>query len=211
MHQRTSAKAWGTVVILALSSWATAATASVNIPFKSPTDKPAPRRASTSQGASRGELCGQSAQTAPISVKALLPDSHYGLTAAERPTIVAYLPATSATEVFFSIKDEAKQLHFSTHVPISGQAGLVSLTLPEQAPALEAGEELPVVFGREVQWKAAAQQSLCRGLDSENRTRLYRYIRAHAAAFHHQSRIFGRIRPVVRHHRNAGAAKAAAP
>jgi hypothetical protein len=116
------------------------ATAKVKIPFKAPTNKPAPRQASTSQGASRGLLCAQSTAQSPVSVKALVPESHYGLTSAERPTMLAYLPATSAKEVFFSIKDEAKQLHFETSLPISGEAGLLSLTLPDQAPALEVGK-----------------------------------------------------------------------
>lgn len=115
------------------------ATARVKIPFKAPPNKPSPRRASTSQGASRGLLCSQStAQT--MTVKALVPESHYGLTAAARPTILAYLPETSATEVFFSIKGEDKQLHYEASLPISGKAGLLSLNLPDDAPALESGK-----------------------------------------------------------------------
>ncbi|PZD72086.1 hypothetical protein C1752_04081 [Acaryochloris thomasi RCC1774] len=138
MYRTTPVLALGSMV-LTMGSWAMApmAAASVNIPFKSPSDKPAPRRASTSQGASRGGLCDSAATAESASVKALLPESHYGLTAVERPTIVAYLPETSATEVFFSLKDEAKQLHFETSLPISGKAGLFSFQLPAQAPALE--------------------------------------------------------------------------
>lgn len=141
MYRTTSVLALGSVVLTA-GFWAVApvASASVNIPFKSPADKPAPRRASTSQGASRGGLCESGVTAGAASVKALLPESHYGLTAVERPTIVAYLPETTATEVFFSLKDEAKQLHFAASVPISGKAGLFSFQLPEQAPALEPGK-----------------------------------------------------------------------
>ena len=47
---------------------------------------------------------------------------------------------TSATELFFSVKTEAKQLHYQFSLPLSGQAGLVRLQLPEQAPPLEVGE-----------------------------------------------------------------------
>jgi hypothetical protein len=141
MYRITPVTALGGV-FLTMSSWVMApiATASVNIPFKSPSDKPAPRRASTSQGASRGGLCDSAAAAKAVSLKALLPENHYGLTAVARPTIVAYLPATSATEVFFSLKDEAKQLHFETSIPISGAAGLLSFQLPEQAPVLEPGK-----------------------------------------------------------------------
>lgn len=129
-------------IVLSMSCWAIApvSTASVKIPFKSPSDKPAPRRASTSQGASRGGLCDSSVSRGAASVKALLPENHYGLTAVERPMIVAYLPETSATEVFFSLKDETKQLHFEASLPISGKAGLFRFQLPEQAPALEPGK-----------------------------------------------------------------------
>ncbi len=141
MYRIIRPKAFGSIVLaascLALAPSVVAKSAKKLIPFQAPTDKPAPRRASTSQGASRGLLCSESASDVSMSVKALLPENHYGITAMERPTIVAYLPATSATEVFVSIKDEAKQLHFETTVPISGKAGLLSFQLPETAPALE--------------------------------------------------------------------------
>lgn len=140
MYRITPAMFLGATAFAASCWLAPVATANVKILFRSP-EQPAPRRASTSQGASRGLLCGQaSPDSAPVSVKALLPESHYGITGAERPTIVAYLPETSATEVFFSLKDEAKQLHFETTMPISGEAGLISLQLPEHAPALEPGK-----------------------------------------------------------------------
>ncbi|MGB7416434.1 MAG: DUF928 domain-containing protein [Thermosynechococcaceae cyanobacterium] len=141
MYQVIRSAALGSVAF-AVSCWMVTpiATARVKIPFKAPPSKPAPRRASTSQGASRGLLCAQSTAQASMSVKALVPESHYGLTSAERPTILAYLPETSATEVFFSIKSEDKRLHYETSLPISGKAGLMSVTLPKNAPALESGK-----------------------------------------------------------------------
>ncbi|MGF1602839.1 MAG: DUF928 domain-containing protein [Thermosynechococcaceae cyanobacterium] len=140
MYPMIRSAAFGSIAF-AVGCWMVTplATARVKIPFKAPLSKPAPRRASTSQGASRGLLCAQPAAQA-MSVKALVPQSHYGLTSAERPTILAYLPETSATEVFFSIKSEDKKLHYETNLPISGKAGLLSVTLPDDAPALESGK-----------------------------------------------------------------------
>lgn len=66
----------------------------------------------------------------------LLPDNRYGYTVTARPTFLAYLPETSAREVFFSLQTQHGQLTYQTHLPVSGEAGIWQFQLPEAAPEL---------------------------------------------------------------------------
>ena len=70
---------------------------------------------------------------------ALLPTTKYGLTVAARPTFFVYLPPTSSQEVFFSLQDEQGNHHYQTTLKFSGRGGVVSVTLPEEAPELKVG------------------------------------------------------------------------
>ncbi|WP_199247657.1 DUF928 domain-containing protein [[Phormidium] sp. ETS-05] len=67
----------------------------------------------------------------------LLPDqdTKLGLTVEAHPTFFWYVPNTSARQVEFLLMDETDVI-YETQVNISGNAGIVSLTLPETAPAL---------------------------------------------------------------------------
>jgi Domain of Unknown Function (DUF928) len=73
-------------------------------------------------------------------LRALLPTTRYGRTVAARPTFFVYLPPTAAKEVFFSLQDERRNHHYQTILKISGKGGIVSFTLPEDAPELEMGK-----------------------------------------------------------------------
>jgi len=70
---------------------------------------------------------------------ALLPTTQHGRTAEARPTFFVYLPPTSSKEVFFSLQDEQGNHHYQTILKISGHRGVVSITLPDEAPELEVG------------------------------------------------------------------------
>ncbi|GAB4305384.1 MAG: hypothetical protein Fur0025_47450 [Oscillatoriaceae cyanobacterium] len=63
------------------------------------------------------------------------PDTKLGLTVEAHPTFFWYVPNTSARQVEFLLMDETDVI-YETQVNISGNAGIVSLTLPETAPAL---------------------------------------------------------------------------
>ena len=52
------------------------------------------------------------------------------------PTILVYLPRSNAQQVVFRLKDESKNLIYEQLLPISDQAGIVAIQLPETAPAL---------------------------------------------------------------------------
>ncbi len=76
----------------------------------------------------------------PASLMALLPPTYYGTTLAERPTILVYIPASQAEEAVFSLKDDAGNTQFQMTLPVSGWAGVLTLQLPPDAPALEVGK-----------------------------------------------------------------------
>lgn len=76
----------------------------------------------------------------PAAILALLPQSYFGTTVSERPTILVYLPASTAKEMVFSLKDEAGKLKHQMTLPVSGTAGIVAIKLPAEVPALEVGK-----------------------------------------------------------------------
>ncbi|MDJ0553754.1 MAG: DUF928 domain-containing protein [Microcoleaceae cyanobacterium MO_207.B10] len=70
----------------------------------------------------------------------LLPETNYGRTVSERPTIFVYVPKMSAREIFFSLQDEQRNTIYQTKLKVSGDEGIVSFTLPPEAPELEMGK-----------------------------------------------------------------------
>ncbi|MBE9181162.1 DUF928 domain-containing protein [Oculatella sp. LEGE 06141] len=109
--------------------------------FTPPPNQPAPRYAAG--GASRTNLYGSNLALAaqPLAMMALTPESFYGTTLSAHPTILTYLPASNAQEAIFSLKDEEKNLHYRMVIPVSGQAGIITVQLPEDAPPLEVGKD----------------------------------------------------------------------
>lgn len=111
-------------------------------------DPPGPGKPKdTAGGASRdGRQCAQELAAASSCVKPLMPATQEGLTVAERPVFLAYVPQTSAKQVFFSLVDENNQNIYQTKVPITGNSGILSVQLPDTAPALEVGKNYHWTF-----------------------------------------------------------------
>jgi Domain of Unknown Function (DUF928) len=112
--------------------------------FSPPPGSAAPRQAAG--GASRVG----SAATTPMeqqSMKPLVPQSYFGTTLKARPTIMTYVPASDAQEAIFSLKDENGNMVHQMVLPVSGEAGVMAVQLPENAPELE--------MGRNYQWFVA--------------------------------------------------------
>jgi hypothetical protein len=104
----------------------------------------APRE--TRGGSSRGDLaCATGAAAMGAQLMPLLPNSQYGLTMAERPTLFAYIPATSAQELFVTLKDDGGSIHYQAILPMARQ-GVVAVELPD-AP--------PLVPGKSYEWGIA--------------------------------------------------------
>ncbi|MEH2247744.1 DUF928 domain-containing protein [Nostoc sp.] len=78
--------------------------------------------------------------TEPAALIALLPQSFYGTTVSERPTILVYLPASNAQEAVFSLKDEAGNMQHQMNIPVAGKTGVIAIKLPANAPALTVGK-----------------------------------------------------------------------
>ena len=108
-------------------------------------DRGAPQQAAG--GASRANTYGTIASATGLqSMLALMPESFYGTTLEARPTILVYVPASYAQEGVFSLKDEAKNLVYQMTVPVSSEGGVMAVTLPESAPALEVGQNYQWFF-----------------------------------------------------------------
>ena len=90
-------------------------------------------------GATRGEQCFQDAELPKPALKSLAPANYQGLTVAARPTLFVHVPQTTAQEAFFSLQDEQGQ-YYQTILPLPDQSGIMSIQLPEAAPALEVGK-----------------------------------------------------------------------
>jgi hypothetical protein len=62
------------------------------------------------------------------------------LTISEHPEFFVYVPQTSATEAEFILKDEEDNDVYRTNLALSGEPGIVSVSLPEDLPSLEVGK-----------------------------------------------------------------------
>jgi Domain of Unknown Function (DUF928) len=80
------------------------------------------------------------AGSGPAALIAVLPQSYYGTTLSERPTVMVYLPASSALEAVFSLKDEAGNMQHQMTIPVAGKSGVIGVKLPNDAPALAVGK-----------------------------------------------------------------------
>ena len=78
--------------------------------------------------------------TGSAALMALLPQNFYGTTLAERPTILVYLPASTANEAVFSLKDEAGNTLHQMTLPVAAASGVMAIKLPATAPALTIGK-----------------------------------------------------------------------
>lgn len=110
--------------------------------FSASDPKPVPFPTSTA-GASRlgtHNLNPSAVAQGPAALIALLPQTFYGTTISERPTILVYIPASNAQEAVFSLKDQAGQMQYQAVIPVAGQAGVIAIQLPPTAPALTVGK-----------------------------------------------------------------------
>ena len=108
------------------------------VTFKAPQGS---RPQQTVGGASRGEQCPLDSMEQDLSLIPLLPKGSPSLTMESRPTLMVHVPETSATSALLSIRDADEDYDYQTMVSIGDGAGIVSLTVPEDAPALDVNHE----------------------------------------------------------------------
>ena len=104
-----------------------------------PPDKKSPQKSRGGASRTIGQCINQT-ENSDVPFAPLLPAESQGLTVASHPTVLAYLPETTAQKALFSWQDENNKDHYQTVVPIQNQGGIISLTLPEDAPPLEVGK-----------------------------------------------------------------------
>ncbi|MGD1858121.1 MAG: DUF928 domain-containing protein [Leptolyngbyaceae cyanobacterium] len=86
-------------------------------------------------GGRRDQLCNASIPDPPLTL--LMPPTNQGFTVARHPTFLAYLPQTSAQNVFLKLEDEHGNYFYHTTLPLPTGSGIMSFTIPDTAPALE--------------------------------------------------------------------------
>ncbi|MBT9314907.1 DUF928 domain-containing protein [Leptothoe spongobia] len=78
-------------------------------------------------------------------VQALMPENNFGLTFAERPTVVVQLPENTSTQrLILTVMDEAGLYYAEEEFSVVDQTGLITLSLSSQAP--------PLAIGRNYRW-----------------------------------------------------------
>lgn len=94
----------------------------------------------TKGGASRRGECMAELSNSEVNVTPILPDPSKSLTVASHPTFLAHIPSTSAKKVFLRIKDNKEEYEYTTILPITGQEGIIRVTLPPEAPPLKTAQ-----------------------------------------------------------------------
>ncbi len=94
----------------------------------------------TTGGASRGQQCIVDLDNSEVPIIPILPAINQRLTLVANPIFFIHIPQTSARKVFFQIEDENEENSYQTIIPISGNAGILRITLPQDAPPLEIGK-----------------------------------------------------------------------
>jgi hypothetical protein len=109
------------------------------IQFRPSRDAPMPDRTSGA-GSRTNLLCPQDVNLtvgdSQPALMALVPQTKQGLTLAARPTFWVHLPKTSAQRAVLSLREEGRTFHSQSFFPITGEVGIVSFALPEEAPVL---------------------------------------------------------------------------
>jgi hypothetical protein len=118
----------------------------------------------TAGGGTRdGGRCPQDAITSEPPLTALSPVTKSGLTVAERPTFLAYVPQTTAQTAEFSLFDQNNKGIYQTTFALTNTPGIVSFSLPPNAPLLEIGKDYTWSFAMICDRKNRLQDQFVRG------------------------------------------------
>ncbi|NER35889.1 MAG: DUF928 domain-containing protein [Oscillatoria sp. SIO1A7] len=109
----------------------------------------------TAGGGSRGGYCARDVAlpNSRVPLTPLVPalgegdEGDWGLTVSERPTFFVYVPATTARQAEFVLRDEDWNDIYRTQLSISGEAGIVRVSMPKSKEAL--------VLGKNYRWHFA--------------------------------------------------------
>jgi hypothetical protein len=88
-----------------------------------------------------GGICSRDLATPTRNLTALVSSADRAITTADRPTFLAYIPKTSARQASLIVKDASEQYFYRKNFALPEREGIVSVNLPKDAPALQAGKE----------------------------------------------------------------------
>ncbi|MBW4616619.1 MAG: DUF928 domain-containing protein [Desmonostoc vinosum HA7617-LM4] len=130
----------GSALLIYLSSMLLIVTPTLAQVTFNPPKEQAPK--SSSGGASRDvSTCGADlTATTKASVTPLLPKNNIGLTIAERPTVLIYIPQTNAKTALFSLQDEQNKQYYQTILPLPKKPGVMEVKIPHSVAALKTGK-----------------------------------------------------------------------
>jgi hypothetical protein len=117
----------------------------------------------TGGGTRDGGRCPQDAITSEPPPTALSPVTKPGLTLAERPTFLVYVPQTTAQTAEFSLFDQNNKGIYQTTFALTDTPGIVSFSLPPNAPPLEIGKDYTWSFAMICNPKNRLQDQFVRG------------------------------------------------
>jgi hypothetical protein len=117
----------------------------------------------TGGGTRDGGRCPQDAITSEPPLTALSPFTKPGLTVAERPTFLVYVPQTAAQTAEFSLFDQNNKGIYQTTFDLTNTPGIVSFSLPPNAPPLEIGKDYTWSFAMICNPKNRLQDQFVRG------------------------------------------------
>jgi hypothetical protein len=117
----------------------------------------------TGGGTRDGGRCPQDAITSQPPLTALSPVTKPGLTVVERPTFLVYVPQTTAQTVEFSLFDQNNKGIYQTTFALTNTPGIVSFSLPPNAPPLEIGKDYTLSFAMICNPKNRLQDQFVRG------------------------------------------------
>jgi Domain of Unknown Function (DUF928) len=81
---------------------------------------------------------------------AMLPQNYTGNTISDRPTLMVYMPASAARQASFSLKDAQGKTLYQRNLAVSGNAEVMAIALPAEAPALQVGQTYQWYVGLQV-------------------------------------------------------------
>lgn len=67
--------------------------------------------------------------TSQPSLTALIPQTNYGLTTQTAPTLLWYIPTTTATLAEFELRNQQDQVLYTRQIPMTGQTGIIQIHL----------------------------------------------------------------------------------
>jgi hypothetical protein len=125
---------------LAISSGSAALSESNQSKQNLPPPPPTNPGSSAAGGRRAPTACPQDQVTDPV-LTALSPTDKPGLTLAERPTFLVYVPKSSAERAEFSLRSREGQGIYRTTVSLTNLPNIISFSLPSETPPLEVGKQ----------------------------------------------------------------------